>query len=228
MNVRKLRAILQRYKSAGALFVGAYLLLHHLWHNRRPPLLVSLGLLSSLFAWIVMRPTPVRHASRKPITPPVVSTPLSAAPSSPKPTDETMPFPLPAADGSGPFPRAGTIFFTANFYHWSGHFYQEKDWNDGKKEETLAADQETCHLFLLKRGAPHPRQITFGDSEDANPVLSPDGKQLAFLRQNSSTTSLCLISAHGGRVRTLHRLPTQDQSFAVNFPSSGPPTVTKL
>ena len=49
-------------------------------------------------------------------------------------------------------------------------------------------------------------QVTRGRLEDSQPLWSPDGKMLAFVRRSEGDTSaICLVSSSGGKVRTLVR-----------------------
>jgi len=219
MTAKQLRAIVTRYGNAGALFVGAYMLLHHVWRHRRPQLVVAVGGLLAVSGWMLHRHAPV-HNLKRPAAKSVVSAPPPAAPRLHLSLqDDTAPVPFPASDGKGPFLSDGAIFFSANFYHWSGQFYQSE--YGGAKRETLAGNDDTDHLFRLTRGQTHPQPLTFGEANDRNPTLSPDGRQLAFLREKGERSSLCLVSTRGGPVLTLLRLPKDFPCFQLTWSPNG-------
>jgi dipeptidyl aminopeptidase/acylaminoacyl peptidase len=68
------------------------------------------------------------------------------------------------------------------------------------------------HLYRINPDGSGRTQITFGDADDAQPLWSPDGKRIAFVRRHRSPRDpettygvLCVTGAWGGRVTKLRR-----------------------
>lgn len=63
--------------------------------------------------------------------------------------------------------------------------------DDPDDPEADPAYRYQSHLFLLELGDANaaPRQITFGDRQDSQPRLSPDGRRILFLRQAEAATA---------------------------------------
>jgi Tol biopolymer transport system component/C-terminal processing protease CtpA/Prc len=59
-------------------------------------------------------------------------------------------------------------------------------------------------LYLYDFATDKETPLARGDGEDTDPAFSPDGKQLAFLR---NSRELCVLDLTSGRVRTLVRAP---------------------
>jgi Tol biopolymer transport system component/DNA-binding winged helix-turn-helix (wHTH) protein len=83
------------------------------------------------------------------------------------------------------------------------------DWSpDGKYlsfAERKSPSDPSC-VFLLALDDLHTRQITFPPAAilgDWDPVFSPDGKSLAFLRDNLDTQEIYIMPAEGGPLRQL-------------------------
>lgn len=63
-------------------------------------------------------------------------------------------------------------------------------------------DRSRAHLYLVEERLDDPRQITFGDYEDAEPQWRPDGSEIAFVSNRTkepdanSNTDIFVVSAH--------------------------------
>ena len=75
------------------------------------------------------------------------------------------------------------------------------------KEDTSKGITEyyyTQHLFLLDvSGKTEPVQLTFGDRRDSQPVWSPDGKSLAFVRADGELSQIWILPLTGGEARPI-------------------------
>jgi len=62
----------------------------------------------------------------------------------------------------------------------------------------------TRHLYLLDLiGDNEPIQLTFGDRNDNQPQWSPDGKQIAFVRNDGDKSQIWLLPLSGGEARVI-------------------------
>lgn len=59
------------------------------------------------------------------------------------------------------------------------------------------------HLYRINPDGSGRTRITRAAADDTEPKWSPDGRRILFHRVAGSRESLCLVSAEGGRVRTL-------------------------
>lgn len=65
------------------------------------------------------------------------------------------------------------------------------------------------HVWTIAGDGSQRVRVTRGDARDRNPVWSPDGKAIAFIRETGvmEEFSVCLVPADGGEVVTLYRIP---------------------
>jgi dipeptidyl aminopeptidase/acylaminoacyl peptidase len=68
-----------------------------------------------------------------------------------------------------------------------------------------ARDGYSSHLRLLNLENQKDRPFTSGDKDHA-PAWSPDGSQLAFLREHEGKTQVCLIASDGGEAQQISHL----------------------
>jgi dipeptidyl aminopeptidase/acylaminoacyl peptidase len=62
----------------------------------------------------------------------------------------------------------------------------------------------TRHLYLLDLvGMATPAQLTFGDKNDGQPVWSPDGKNIAFVRADGEKSQIWLLPMNGGEAHAI-------------------------
>jgi len=62
----------------------------------------------------------------------------------------------------------------------------------------------TRHLYLLDLlGTNPPVQLTFGDKNDSQPVWSPDGKNIAFVRADGEKPQIWLLPLNGGEAHAI-------------------------
>jgi TolB protein len=59
------------------------------------------------------------------------------------------------------------------------------------------------HIFLISSNGGRSRQLTRGSGDDRAPSFSPNGREVVFSRNKGGYESICVISIHGGPVRTL-------------------------
>lgn len=64
------------------------------------------------------------------------------------------------------------------------------------------------HIFLKPLAGGSEQQLTFGAQSDLYPAWSPDGKQIAFLRQSGWQSNVMIKSLSGGGERTIATITT--------------------
>jgi dipeptidyl aminopeptidase/acylaminoacyl peptidase len=72
----------------------------------------------------------------------------------------------------------------------------------------LGKAKRTSHIWLMDADGGNSREFTFGDANDTSPVFSPDGKWIAFIRDNSGESQLYIIPVNGGGARKLTDVST--------------------
>jgi len=65
------------------------------------------------------------------------------------------------------------------------------------------------HLWLYSADGKPLRQLTnFPDRQDRDPIFSPDGKTIAFRREDRGRSTLWLVPAQGGKAQLLQEVPS--------------------
>jgi Tol biopolymer transport system component len=85
---------------------------------------------------------------------------------------------------------------------------------------TLGAAERDGDLWYLKDGATTPRRLTDDDFTDQHPVLSPDGRSVAFTSDRSGNPDIWVIGVDGTGLRRVTDDPGVD-SWAAWSPSGG-------
>lgn len=91
-----------------------------------------------------------------------------------------------------------------------------------KQDGVTYLDRSRTHLYVQEERGAEPRQLTFGDYDDGEPVFSPDGRQLAFVSNrtgepdSNSNTDIWVVNAAGepGEPRRVTTNPGADYSPA--------------
>lgn len=65
-------------------------------------------------------------------------------------------------------------------------------------------------LYLKERGRETPRRLTDAPVDERRPVFSPDGRRLAFVREDGAETSIAVMPVGGGPPRRVKTLQTRD------------------
>jgi len=104
-----------------------------------------------------------------------------------------------------------------NFSH---HVYLEgynlPTLNQGAADPALSPDGRTLALaargwiWLMDTNTREARRITRGSGIDSRPTWSPDGKQLAFVRDDTKDTSIIIFDVSNGKERILVNSPALD------------------
>jgi Tol biopolymer transport system component len=76
------------------------------------------------------------------------------------------------------------------------------------RTDDLAKAKRARHIWLMGADGANARQFTFGEKNEASPIWSPDGKQIAFISSRDGDENLYLISASGGEARKLTNIST--------------------
>ena len=72
----------------------------------------------------------------------------------------------------------------------------------------LGRAKRTSHIWMSDSDGRHARQLTFGEKSESSPILSPDGKTLAFVASRSGSPNLWLLPLEGGEARQLTSVST--------------------
>jgi Tol biopolymer transport system component len=68
-------------------------------------------------------------------------------------------------------------------------------------EEPVLSDEKSEFVRQIYLAAPdtsEPRQLTFGEHDNASPRWSPDGRHLAFLSRRSGKANVYVLAVGGG------------------------------
>lgn len=68
-------------------------------------------------------------------------------------------------------------------------------------------------IYILHPGAPEPQRLTFTEASEDQPVLSPDGSQIAFVRLEEHHYNLYVMDTDGSNQRVLTTLPDTDNLY---------------
>jgi TolB protein len=88
--------------------------------------------------------------------------------------------------------------------------------NQGASDPSLSPDNRTLALaargwiWLMDTTTREARRVTRGGAIDSRPAWSPDGKQIAFVRDDTKDTSIVVLDTASGRERILVNSPALD------------------
>ena len=88
--------------------------------------------------------------------------------------------------------------------------------NQGATDPAISPDNRTIAfaargwIWLMDTNTREARRITTSGGTDSRPVWSPDGKQIAFVRDDTKDTSIVLLDIANGRERVLIDTPALD------------------
>jgi TolB protein len=88
--------------------------------------------------------------------------------------------------------------------------------NQGASDPAVSPDNRTIALaargwiWLMDTNTCEARRLTRGGSIDSRPAWSPDGKQLAFVRDDTKDTGIVILDITSGRERVLINSPAMD------------------
>lgn len=69
-------------------------------------------------------------------------------------------------------------------------------------------------IWLVERAGGAARILNDVPNEEQNPIFSPDGKQIAFSRQNGNDWDIFVVSSEGGEARQITMMPESDYMVA--------------
>lgn len=111
---------------------------------------------------------------------------------------------------TGRFKDVAKVLHEAPQDRGGGWSIRRVSWSpDGKSLALVLQDTGWDKLYLLSVNGGKPRAITDGESEDDNPVFSPDGRWLAFVsnRPRREERHVWIVSVDGGAARRLTNAP---------------------
>jgi dipeptidyl aminopeptidase/acylaminoacyl peptidase len=112
---------------------------------------------------------------------------------------------------SGRFKSDAKAIYTAKEDRGGGWSIRRPEWTpDGKALAVVLQDSGWDKVYLISADGGAPQAITTGQSEDENPVFSPDGKQIAFVsnRDNAEERRIWIADSDGGHPHPLPRIRT--------------------
>ncbi len=101
--------------------------------------------------------------------------------------------------------------YTAPVDRGGGWAIRGAEWSpDGKELVTVLQNSGWDHIYLIPATGGNPKQITDGAFDDADPVFSPDRKNLAFLSSRGllESTNVWVMPAHGGEPHLVAKFDT--------------------
>lgn len=107
---------------------------------------------------------------------------------------------------SGRFKGKPKVLYTAKADRGGGWSIRRPEWSrDGKLLAIVLQDTGWNKIYLIPAAGGEPHAVTTGESEDGDPVFSPDGRYLAFTsnRDKSEERHIWIASADGSHPHEL-------------------------
>ncbi|HEY0308433.1 MAG TPA: S9 family peptidase [Acidobacteriaceae bacterium] len=107
---------------------------------------------------------------------------------------------------TGRFKGEPAAVYTAKEDRGGGWAIRHPEWSpDGKSIAVVLQESGWDKIYLVPAAGGAPKALTTGESEDASPVFSPDGKQLAFVsnRDKPEERHVWVVAVHGGQPQPL-------------------------
>jgi len=107
---------------------------------------------------------------------------------------------------AGRFKGEPTVLYTAKADRGGGWAIRHPEWSpDSKSLAVVLQDSGWDKIYLVPATGGAPQAVTTGQSEDENPVFSPNGKELAFVsnREKPEERHIWITSIDGGQPHPL-------------------------